>query len=386
MAMDDSDLGSGPGVRARWHSLRAYRLALLAVVVSAVILMVYLQAFFTTEETVTIGVIAPLTGSSSHLASVVDGMNLAVDKLNKWGGLNGARIELAVRDSTSDPNMSVVLFEDLEQKEHPLIYISAACSCTRPLIPIAEEYQVPLIGIATANALGFEMTNWSFRYYPGTDKEIAPALSIMDSLGITTLGIMRSDNVMGAEIAEALSFQFEAVGGTAEIVDYCCKDSNISEKVEQLADSDAIYIAGDFKATVVGLLAIREYGYPGYIFSSSAASSPEITSMPEAEGIYVSAPVVYNPNYLPAQSLIGEFEEAYGYNMTHYAVSGYDAVYLIYGLMKGKDLTRDVMREQLHGGFSYPSILGPVEVASGSHDIQYDLMRAQVAEGRLWYL
>ncbi len=376
----------GPRGGATSRNLRTYRVAILAIVISVIVLAAYFQGVFTVEQTVKIGVIAPLTGSSSHLADIVDGMNLAADKLNRWGGLNGAVIEIVVRDSGSDPNVSVALFEDLEENEHPLIYVSAACSCTRPLIPLAEQYHVPLIGIATANAIGFEQTDWSFRYYPGTEKEIAPALSIMGSLNITTLGIMRSDNVMGIEIAENLSIAMEASGGTAEIVDYCCKDADITSKVDMLAENQAIYIAADFKAAKVGLLAIREANYSGYVFGASPASSPEITSMPEAEGMYVSAPAIYNPNYLPAQDLKEEFQQVYGHNMTHYAVSGYDAVNLIYGLMKDKELTRDVMREQLHGGFSYASVLGPVVVAPGSHDIQYDLLRAQVLEGRLWYL
>jgi len=375
-----------PAERPESHRLRTYRLAIIAVILVVILVAAYMQGLFTPDEVVTLGVIAPLTGSSSHLADVVDGMTLAVDKLNRWGGINGARIELAVRDSGSDPNVSVALFEDLEAKEHPLLYISAACSCTRPLIPLAEQHEVPLIGLATANAVGFETSNWSFRYYPGTAKEVAPALSILETLGVTTLGIMRSDNVMGIEIAAALSAAFQEIGGTAEVVDYCCKDGNVTSKVDLLSDNEAIYIAADFKATKAGLVAIREAGYEGVVLGTSAASSPEVTSMPEAEGMYVSAPAVYNPNYLPAQSLIEEFQAVYGHNMTHYAVSGYDAVNLVYGLMKGKELTRDVMRAQLHGGFSYASILGPVVVGAGLHDIQYDLLRAQVSEGRLWYL
>ena len=357
-----------------------------AIAISAALVFLYMGGLLAPEETVRIGVIAPLTGSSAHLADVVDGMNLAADKLNKWGGINGARIEVIVRDSTSDPNRSIELFEDLEETERPMVYISAACSCTRPLIPLAEEHQVPLLGIATANALGFEESNWSFRYYPGMDKEISPALSIMESLGVESLGIMRSDNVMGAELTVHLSEGFNATGGTVEVIDYCCKDADIPSKVANISDCDAIYIAADYKATQAGLLAVREAGYTGHVFGSSAASAPGITSMPEALGMYVSAPAIYNPNYLPGKSLREEFLEAYGHNMTHYAASGYDVVYLIYGLMKDRDMTREELRAQLHGGFSFPSVLGPIRVLAGTHDIQYDLLQAQVSEGVLWYL
>ncbi len=365
---------------------RTLLLSAAAIAISAALVLLYFGDNFAPEETVKIGVIAPLSGSSVHLADVVDGMNLAADKLNKWGGINDARIEIIVRDSASDPNKSVELFEDLERSERPLVYISAACSCTRPLIPLAEERQVPLIGIATANALGFEGSNWSFRYYPGMEKEISPSLSIMESLGVASLGIMRSDNVMGEELTIHLSEAFNATGGTVEVVDYCCKDSDIPAKVANITDCDAIYIAADYKATQAGLLAVREAGYGGHVFGSSAASAPGITSMPEALGMYVSAPAIYNPNYIPGESLREEFYETYEHNITHYAASGYDVIYLIYGLMKDRDLTREGLREQLHGGFSFPSVLGPIRVLAGTHDIQYDLLQAQVAEGGLWYL
>lgn len=386
MAMVERDTDRVLRPKTVTRSLRTYRMAIAAMIISAVLLVTYFSGIFSMEETVTIGVIAPLTGESSHLADVVDGMNLAVDKLNKWGGLNGARIELIVRDSGSDPNASVVLFEDLERTEHPLIYLSAACSCTRPLLPLAEEHRVPLVGIATANALGFEESNWSFRYYPGTSQEIQPALSILDSFEVSSLGIFRSDNIMGIEITESLSSAFEATGGTVEVIDYCCKDGDIVSKAANLTDNEAIFIAADYKATVAGLRAVREAGFTGYVLGSSAASAPNVTSMPEAEGMYVSAPAVYNQNYIPAQSLVAEFEAEYGHEMSHFAVSGYDAINLIYGLMLGKELTREVMREQLHGGFQYGSVLGPIIVPQGVHDIQYGLMPAQVVEGQLWYL
>lgn len=367
-------------------TMRRYRVIIIVIAVCTALLLVYFQGVLFEEETVKIGVIAPITGSSAHLADVIDGLNMAADRLNRWGGINGALVEIIVRDSGSDPNVSVELFEDLERTEHPLLYISAACSCTRPLIPLAEESQVPLIGIATANAVGFEETDWSFRYYPGTEKEIAPVMSVMEEEGIATLGIMRSDNILGTELTEYLSGVFEDAGGSVEIVDYCCKDTDIPAKVQSIADNDAIYIAGDFKATQAAVIAIDETGYSGYTFASSSASTPGMTTMPEAEGLYVSAPPIYNPNYLPGRTVIEEFVEEYGHNMTHYAASGYDVMNLIYGLMMNKDLTRQEVRDQLHGGFSFPSILGPLKVAPGSHDIQYELFPAQVVEGALWFL
>jgi ABC-type branched-subunit amino acid transport system substrate-binding protein len=266
------------------------------------------------------------------------------------------------------------------------MYVTAACSCTNPLLPLAEENDVPLIGVATANVIGFETSEWAYRFYPGTEAEVSVALDILEERDVASLGIMRADNPLGYELAENITLEFEDRGGTVEAITFCCKDADIAQKAMTLTDNDAIYIAGDFKATKNAIIAIHSLGYEGDVLTMSAASSPEISSMPESDGVFISAPAIYNPNYLPAEDFRQQFLERFGYEMSHFSASGYDLINIIYGLMKDKEMTRQVLNDELSDGFSYPGILGTMRVEGQSHDIQYRLFPAQVVDGELWYL
>ena len=71
-------------------------------------------------ETIKIGAILPLTGySASNGKNVNDGLQLAIDEINKRGGVNGSKIELIVEDSKSDPQAAVAGFNRIEAARQP---------------------------------------------------------------------------------------------------------------------------------------------------------------------------------------------------------------------------------------------------------------------------
>ena len=96
---------------------------LLILLVTAVICLFTTTCSFK-KETIKIGAIISLTGASSHLVEVRDGMMPAVDEINEWGGVNGKKLELIVEDSKSDPEEAKKAFEKIESTYHPLLYVS----------------------------------------------------------------------------------------------------------------------------------------------------------------------------------------------------------------------------------------------------------------------
>jgi len=133
-----------------------------------------LAAFFVPvaarAETIIIGAILTLTGNSATLGSGVrDGLQLAIEEINKRGGVNGNKIELIVEDSKSDPQAGIVGFNRIEAGRQPLLYVSNLSSVGMALAPLAEERRVALVGLATA-ALEFtrsrDIGRWGRRMYP----------------------------------------------------------------------------------------------------------------------------------------------------------------------------------------------------------------------------
>ena len=70
----------------------------LSLALAAGTALVLSQATFA-ADTIKVGLSGPFTGGSSSMGvSMRDGVKLAVDEINKAGGVNGAKIELVERD------------------------------------------------------------------------------------------------------------------------------------------------------------------------------------------------------------------------------------------------------------------------------------------------
>lgn len=73
-------------------------------------------------DPIKIGYLPALTGPSSSTGIGINrGTQLAVDQINKSGGINGRKVELIVRDTQSDPTKAVNAVAELTQREKAAI-------------------------------------------------------------------------------------------------------------------------------------------------------------------------------------------------------------------------------------------------------------------------
>ncbi len=359
---------------------------LAAVCIVIIFLVLIASPALFERPTVKIGLIAPLTGNASYLVDVRDGMLLALEELNKWGGINGAEIELLVRDSESDPAKAVEAFQELERDEKPLFYISVMSHLTVPLTPLAEENEVVLVGVVTSVQNLTEGRRWTFRFYSEAQDESDATMHTLDALRVSDLGILHGQDEFSLSIDAILSEEFTASGGSVQNLLLSPDDDDYSDEVSLMMDKEAVFLGLTSVYAPQALLALREAGYTGHILTTSGGSSDPIKSLPEAEGIYVAAPAVYNENYLPAKWISEEFEACYGRALTHYATYGYDLLNLVSGLMRDRELTRESVQDALEGGFVFVGTTGSLRVEPGTHDIGFGVLSARISEGRLWYL
>ena len=118
-----------------------------------------------TGDTVKVGVLLPLSGATSYYGNVqLQGIQLCADYVNANGGIksmNGAKIELDVQDSASDPETGVSAFEKLVDDGCVAVvgpYQSTVAASTAPL---AIQYGVPYIIV---NATGETFMNVENKY------------------------------------------------------------------------------------------------------------------------------------------------------------------------------------------------------------------------------
>src|SRR2546428_3720185 len=79
-----------------------------------------------------------------------DGMQLAVDQINKAGGVSGAQISLTVKDDASDKAQSAQLAQTMIQSDQDLALLGPTLSNSAVAVhPLAESLKTPILAVST---------------------------------------------------------------------------------------------------------------------------------------------------------------------------------------------------------------------------------------------
>src|SRR5207237_10690512 len=102
-------------------------------------------------KTIQLGAILSLTGAGGvYGPSSQKGMQLAVDKINGSGGVNGAKLALDVRDDASDKIQSAQVAQTLIQQGQMLALLGPTLSNSAVAVhPLAENFKVPILAVST---------------------------------------------------------------------------------------------------------------------------------------------------------------------------------------------------------------------------------------------
>jgi branched-chain amino acid transport system substrate-binding protein len=360
---------------------------IIAVVVAVAALAVFIMLRVGEEETIQIGAVLSISGPGAYNGEEVrDGMLLAVDEINSWGGINGKKIELIIEDSKTDPQEGKEAFNRIETAHDPLLYASTLSSVSMALAPLAEENEVVLVGLVATVPKLTEQNEWAFRYWTTADTDAPAVLSILQELKIKKLGILYINDEYGKSVLSAVKTEFEAIGGIVRGESFEPSEFDYKEQIVKLKDMDAILSIGFDSHVENALKQLRKESFQGFILGLNPAATPIVRSMPEANGAYVAAPIVYNPDYLFAKELKEKYEARYGKPFNHYAANGYDCVKLLAGLLEDEEVSRERMKSLLEQGFIYPGVFGDLDVKPGEHDIVFPLHPAQIVDGEVKYL
>src|SRR5919202_2699559 len=119
-------------------------------------LAVILGALSTTAmaaEPIKVGLVATLSGQSAKSGEgITRGLTIAIDEINKHGGvLGGRRLELVRRDDESNPSKGQVAALELIHKEKVAVLFGGIDSpVSLAIVPIANKEKIPFMGVWAA--------------------------------------------------------------------------------------------------------------------------------------------------------------------------------------------------------------------------------------------
>jgi branched-chain amino acid transport system substrate-binding protein len=175
------------------------------------------EAFGASAKPYKIGCMQPLTGAAaSGGRTALVGSELAVNRINKSGGINGRPIELVIGDYESNPAAGVrklrkLILED-EVDAHQGGYLSNVCLA---MMPLFEEHKVVnMIGVCLDTTITTsKCSRYSFRtfdYAPAQAKAFAPFM--VNKIG-KRWHILYADYAWGQSTKDSYAQELEKNGG-----------------------------------------------------------------------------------------------------------------------------------------------------------------------------
>ncbi|WP_025782984.1 ABC transporter substrate-binding protein [Sporosarcina sp. D27] len=295
-------------------------------------------------DEIKIGVNLELSGAvASYGTSEADGIQLAVDEINKDGGIDGKKIKLVKIDNKSDAAEATNAAIKLTTQENVVAIIGAATSgATVAQAQIANDNKTPLISpsgtspTVTVNEKG-EVNEYVFRTsfidpFQGT---VAANFAAND-LGVKNVAIF-SDNASDYSKGLASSFKedFEKAGGKIVAEEsYVAKDSDFRSTLTRIksANPEFIFIPGYYEEVGLIVKQAREMGINVPLMGADGWDSPILMDLAGADALNNTFTTNHYSSDDPdgaVKAFNDKFNEKYNKAPDAFNALGYDTVYLL---------------------------------------------------------
>ena len=324
----------------------------------------------TAAQGIEIGFYGALTGPQATFAlSGRNGAKLALDEINRAGGVLGKKLELLSEDDRNDPTEAASAVSKLITRNHVVALIGEnASSRTLAAAPIAQSYQVPMVSPTSTNVDVTKKGDYIFRVcFIDPSQGKALALFARESLKAQTASILvdsKSDYSVG--LAHAISEVFTARGGrVVSELKYAEGDSDFSAQLTSIrADKpDVIFVPGYY--TDAGLIArqARGLGITATLLGGDGWDSPKLAEIggPAVEGSYFSNHYSVDDPAPVVRAFVAAYKKAYGADPDSIAASSYDAARLVADAIQRAGSTEGKrVRDALASTKDFPGVTGSI--------------------------
>jgi branched-chain amino acid transport system substrate-binding protein len=322
------------------------------------------------NDPITIGVVLPLTGDAAHWGLPPrDGAEMAVDEINRAGGVGGRKLALIVEDDRCQPADGVSALNKIMAEANPAAVLGAVCSgVTLAMAPIAEAHKTVLISPASTSPKITDAGDFIFRVIPsGSLRGKIFADYLYNEKGLRKLAVLYINNEGGIGGSSSFKAQFTRLGGTIGMEEtYAQGATDLRAQLTKIknADADGVMVGSYPPDTVLVLQQAREIGLQKPLFFlTEAVQNPEVLQQAgaDAEGaVYIlTAPASGEA----PQKFADAYEAKFGRKPELFAAEGYDIVRLIAEAIAANNsapLSGSGIRDFLYHVRNYPGASGAI--------------------------
>lgn len=338
-----------------------------------------------TEQTVNIGVIAPLTGSAATFGvSSRNGILMAVDEFNAAGGavVDGiaTTVKAVVEDDTGSPEVGASAAQKLISQDQIIGLVGAVTSkVTLAVAPIMQEAGIPTITGTSTNVQVTQIGDYIFRGcfidpFQGT----VMANYVWNTAKLKTAAVLYDNgNDYNKGLAENFRSSFESLGGTVvafeaftdeeKTVDFKAQLTNI-----KAADPAFLYLPNYYGATALILKQAREMGLDVPAGGGDGWDSPKLVEVGGAavEGGVFSNHFSKDDPRPEVQSFVTAYRAKYGADPDALATLTYDSTGLLLEALTRAGTTDGTAIRDAMNNISFQGVTGLLAFDAGRNPIK----------------
>jgi branched-chain amino acid transport system substrate-binding protein len=315
---------------------------------------------------ITIGAVLPTTGEYARFGgSVARGIGLALDEVNRSGGVRRQPVEVDVEDSARAPALGVAAARKLiSERGVPAIIGAMGSNVTLAMARVVEENGTVLLSPASSAPAISKAGEFVFRNYPSDALEAQQLGRFAFEKGCTSGALLVANSGDGPVLAHAFEMTLRSLGG--EIVfdeRFEAGTTDFSERISRLAAAEpgCAFLVGENRDL---RSILRESRASGLLvpFYSPVIFHEDDTVVREAQpvrGVVFSTPTFDASSSEPrVAEFTRAFREKFGEDPDIWAAHGYDALHLLVEAMRTNGTSGEEIRDGLYALRGYVGAAG----------------------------
>ncbi len=315
-----------------------------------------------------VGFFAPLTGfAAADGASAKNAVMLAVEKINKSGGINGNKVELVVYDDRVNPKESVAIANKLIEKDKVVAVVSGSYSTpTRVTAPIFNKAGIPMVAGYAVDPSITKAGPYIFRTgFLGEIEGKAAGEVAVNLLKAKKLAIFTIDNDFGRALSKGFHARVKKFGGKV-VYEHAfaigTKDfSAMLTKVKELSP-DLLFISGYYEEAALAVKQARELGLTCKILGEEGFDSPKFLELAggAAEGVVITTNLNRDDPRPFVQDFIKAYKAKYGMEPDMVGASSYDAFMVVVNAIRKAGPNSKAIRDAIAATKDFEGLTGRI--------------------------
>jgi branched-chain amino acid transport system substrate-binding protein len=287
------------------------------------------------QDTLTIGIMVPTTGSeATYGQDMANAVNLAIGEINAAGGVLGKQLTSTIGDDGCDAQLAVNAASKLAASGVVGVVGGYCSGATIPTLKIYGDAKIPLI-IPAANSTKLipENPGNAFMINSTGNDQVKKAIEYFNGKSVKSIAIINQGDAYSQDLADLTKKEWEAAGNTVTNFEVTNKgEQDYSSVITSITSAapDAVFWTAYYADGGLLIRQLRERGYQGLIAVGDGSNSPELFKIagPAAEGVIAFS----NPtaDFLPdAKAFADAYKAKYGAAPGPYSTLSYDAMNLL---------------------------------------------------------